>query len=299
MAKFFEMLETRWNAGARGCVGLDSDWKKVPNFLTYMQGAYPDVGKFNRKIIEATADLALCYKLNIAFYCGDYHKEAQETLQRSIRYIRELAPSVPIILDSKRGDIANTNIGYVDEAFGYFDADALTVSPYFGMEAMKPFLDQKDKGIIVLCRTSNPGAGEFQDLVVSYQSRPGSLVRDMLPLYQVVAHRVASEWNYNGNCALVVGATAPEQLGQVRKIVGDDVWILIPGIGKQGGDLEKSVQNGINQHGRGIIINSSSGIIFASGGVNFADASRLELKKLTDGINAALPKPGQLVDKTF
>lgn len=287
--KFFQMLESRWDRGARGCVGLDSDWHKVPEFLTYMQGAYPDVGKFNRLIVEATAKLALCYKLNVAFYSGSHHQEAQDTLARTIRYIRELAPDVPVILDAKRGDIGNTNIGYVAEAFTYFDADAVTVSPYFGVEAMKPFLDQADKGVIVLCRTSNPGADEFQDLLCFKAGKPWN---EAVPVYQQVAKNIAEKWNYNRNCALVVGATVPEQLEQVRRIVGNDMWLLIPGIGAQGGDLEKAVKNGIGNSGGRIIINSSSGIIFVSKGIDFADAARRELERLTDGINGALPKPG-------
>lgn len=297
--RFFEMLEKRWAGGARVCVGLDTNPAKLPIGHRLTDG-YGTVAAFNLDIIIATKHHALAYKPNIAFYSGKFHTEAQEALHETIDAIRRSAPGVPIILDAKRADIGDTNVGYVEEAFEAFGADAVTVNPYFGMKAMKPFLDQKDKGIIVLCRTSNPGAGEFQDRrteVTDTEADLWGLPRGThLPLYQIVAYRVSREWNYLSNCALVVGATAPEQLGQVRKIVGDDMWILIPGIGKQGGDLEKSVQNGLNKHGRGIIINSSSGIIFASSDPeNFANGAYFETKKLTDGINATI---GSLVDRT-
>jgi orotidine-5'-phosphate decarboxylase len=292
--KFFKMLEKRWAAGARVCVGLDSDPAKLP--IGYrLTGGYGMVAAFNTDIIIATKKIALAYKPNIAFYSGKYHGEAQAALHETITSIRQSAPGVPIILDAKRADIGNTNVGYVAEAFEAFDADAITVSPYFGMEAMKPFLEQKDKGIIVLCRTSNKGAGEFQDLFVRPPEQEATQwnIWPGLSLHEYVAHRVAHYWNYNGNCALVVGATAPEQLGQIRKIVGD-MWILIPGIGTQGGDVEALVCNGLNSRGSGIIINSSSGIIFASGGPDFAHAAYNEADKLTDKINGSL---GQLVDK--
>ncbi|MEK7612820.1 MAG: orotidine-5'-phosphate decarboxylase [Patescibacteria group bacterium] len=285
MAKFFEMLERRWQDGARVCVGLDSDRSKIPDFLLYTQGAYPDVRKFNRTIIEATADIALCYKPNIAFYSGAFHKEAQEVLAHTIDDIRDIAPDVPVILDAKRADIGNTNGGYVDEAFLNFEADAVTVNPYFGMEAMKPFLDQNDKGIIVLCKTSNPGSAEFQDAILVAADPPNR----SMPMYKFVAERVSKYWNYNGNCALVVGATYPEQLGEVRQIVGN-MWLLVPGIGTQGGDVEKVVRNGLNSRGNGLIINSSSGIIFASKGVDYAEAARQKMLELTEQINSAISK---------
>jgi orotidine-5'-phosphate decarboxylase len=273
------MLEKRWNAGARVCVGLDSDKEKIPKHLTNMGR----VSRFNIDIVELTRHTALAYKPNIAFYSGDEGGYLLRELQRTVEAIRALAPEVPIILDAKRADIGNTNRGYVEEAFKEFDADAVTVNPYFGMEAMKPFLDCADKGIIILCKTSNPGAGEFQDLPVSMGD--GHITR---PLYQVVASQVAQKWNYNQNCALVVGATYPEELAQVRRIVGDDMWLLVPGFGKQGGDVEKAVRAGINSRGRGIISNSSSGIIFASTGKDYADVARDETKKLTAEINRAI-----------
>jgi orotidine-5'-phosphate decarboxylase len=287
---FNDKLADRWAKGGRVCIGLDSDPAKLPGALRHPTG-YGSVDIFNHEIVDATKDIALAYKPNIAFYSGRFSPDSLHALRKTIDTIRLLAPDVPVILDAKRADIGNTNAGYVEEAFISFDADAVTVNPYFGMEAMKPFLDQKDKGVIVLCKTSNPGAGEFQDLSVdaSHQQMGSTHVK----LYEVVAHRVAAFWNYNDNCALVVGATYPKELKGVRKIVGDGMWILIPGIGKQGGDLELSVKNGVNAQGSGIIINSSSGVIFASSSDDYAAAAYRETKKLTESINAAL---GQQID---
>jgi orotidine-5'-phosphate decarboxylase len=280
--KFFEMLDYRWGIGARVCVGLDSNPDKLPDHMR-VEDEYGDVCAFNQAIVNATKDFALAYKPNIAFYSGIWHSAAQEALKNTVGYIREVAPTVPIILDSKRADIGNTNDGYVEEAFLAFEADAVTVNPYFGMEAMKPFLEQKDKGIIVLCRTSNPGSAEFQDLILVAADPPN---RSML-LCQYVAQRVARYWNYNGNCALVVGATYPAELKSVREIVGD-MWLLVPGVGAQGGDVEKVVRNGVNSKGHGLIINSSSGIIFASQGEDFAEVARRKTLELTEQINAVL-----------
>lgn len=170
-------------------------------------------------------------------------------------------------------DICNTNAGYVDAAFGFLQADAITVHPYLGAEALQPFLARAEKGIIVLCRTSNPGAGEFQDLSVNGE-----------PLYSFVARRVANEWNKNGNCALIVGATYPDELREVHELIGD-MPILIPGIVAQDGDVEKTVSAGKNSCRQGMIINSSRCIIFASNGADFAEAARRETEKLCNLIN--------------
>ena len=226
---------------------------------------------FNRKIIDATKDVVCAYKPNTAFY-EKYGIPGLSALYETIAYIHEVAPDVPVILDAKRADIGNTNADYAEAAFEYLRADAITVHPYLGAEALAPFLDRANKGIIVLCRTSNPGAGEFQDLPVNGE-----------PLYRFVAHRVSSEWNKNGNCALVVGATYPDELREVRGLVGD-MPILIPGIGTQGGDLEKTVSAGKDSRGKGMIVNSSRGIIFASPGDDFADAARHETVKLHNSI---------------
>lgn len=254
---FWEMLPARQiKADSLLCVGLDSDYREIPHAdkdPLLIGVAQTD---FTEERIEITHDLVCAFKPNLAFY-EEHGPMGYHALQESIEYIHEAAPDVPVILDFKRGDIGSTNIGYVTEAFDYFGADAVTVHPYLGGESLKPLLDRKNKGIFILCRTSNPGAGEFQDLPVPI---PGT--GRHAPLYQFVAHRVATEWNKNGNCGLVVGATAPEELRMVRNIVGD-MTILAPGAGEQGGDVEKTVRAGVNSNGRGLIVSSSRGIIFA------------------------------------
>jgi orotidine-5'-phosphate decarboxylase len=179
-----------------------------------------------------------------------------------------------IILDAKRADIGNTNSGYVQFAFDCLGADALTLHPYLGQEAIQPFLDRKDKGSIILCRTSNPGSGEFQDLPIGGQ-----------PLYQHIAEQVVAKWNTNENCALVVGATYPEEMKEVRRIA-PALPFLIPGIGVQGGEVEATVRAGVDKSGGGAIINSARGIIFASSGEDFAQAARSVAQQLRDEINS-------------
>ncbi len=279
---FQQMIENRWSLGRFVCVGLDSDFMKIPgsvhqpgnchNVLIGDVSVADTIIAFNREIVEATCDLVCAYKLNSAFYetHGDVGIHA---LHRTVIDIHRIAPKVPVILDAKRADIGNTNAGYVTAAFDWLGADAITVHPYLGAEALQPFLARAEKGVIVLCRTSNPGAGEFQDLSVNGE-----------PLYRFVARRVASEWNKNGNCSLVVGATYPDELRAVREIVGD-MPILIPGIGAQGGDVEKTVIAGKDSRAQGMIINSSRGIIFASQNADFAKAARSETQKLHDLIN--------------
>jgi orotidine-5'-phosphate decarboxylase len=185
---------------------------------------------------------------------------------------------VPVILDSKRGDIGSTAQHYAAEAFDRYAADAVTANPYLGRDSVQPFLDRADRGVVILCRTSNPGAGDLQDLVVS-----GNGI-DARPLYQHVAEKVAREWNGNGNCALVVGATWPEQLREVRAIVGD-VPFLVPGVGAQGGDVEAVVKNARTADGTGLIVSSSRAILYASKAADFAEAAALAAKSLRDEIN--------------
>lgn len=276
---FRQMLETQWSRGNFVCVGLDSEFSKIPESVR-RSGNECDVSvantvvAFNRAIVEATKDIVCAYKPNTAFYEA-YGAEGISALQRTIADIHAIAPDVPVILDAKRADIGNTNAGYVNAAFDFLQADAITVHPYLGAEALQPFLARAEKGVIVLCRTSNPGAGEFQDLSVNGE-----------PLYRFVARRVANDrkWNQNGNCALVVGATYPDELREVRGLVGD-MPILIPGIGAQGGDVEKTVSAGKDGRGQGMIVNSSRGIIFASKGTDFAEVARRETEKLRDLIN--------------
>lgn len=286
MARFFEMLNARWDMGARVCIGPDPVLEKMPIGLQMEEYKFP----FCREIVNATADLALAYKPNLAFWTG----AAYPRLLELIEHIRRAAPGVPVVLDGKRGDVYDTNAQYAAEAFDYFGADALTVNPYVGGDALQPFFDRADKDIFVLCKTSNPGADEFQDLWVNvnedaYEEITGIQLKTRMPLYQYVAHRTKIWDKKNNNCALVVGATYPEELDEVRDII-EDMWLLIPGVGKQGGNLAKAVQNAVNRHGRGFIISSSSGIIHASSSVaDFAACAREATMRLTIEINAALP----------
>ena len=199
---------------------------------------------FNKKIIDSTHDLVCAYKPNSAFYEAN-GSDGIEELKKTCDYIRKNYPDIVLVLDAKRADIGNTNNGYVAFAYDYLNVDAMTLHPYLGREALQPFLARKEKGSIILCRTSNPGAGEFQD-----------------NLYKKIAEHVAKSWNNNHNCALVVGATYPSELKIVRRIV-NDMPLLIPGIGAQGADIEKTVQAGVDSHGSGAIINASRSVIFA------------------------------------
>lgn len=226
--------------------------------------------ELNKRIVNATADLVCAYKPNLAFYEA-LGAEGWLQLEKILAYIREVNESIPIIADAKRGDIDNTNKGYVKAIFDDLSCDAVTVNPYLGGEALLPFLERSDKGVIVLCRTSNVGSGELQDLVVEGK-----------PLWQIVAEKVSKDWNSRGNCLLVVGATYPDELKRVREVVGE-MTLLVPGVGAQGGDIQAVVANGLNSAGRGIIINSSRSIASAQN-------PRQACMVLRDAINASLSK---------
>ena len=236
------------------CIGLDSDLDKIPQKFA---GQF----EFNKALIDATSDLVCSYKLNTAFYEAIGYKGIL-ALKKTCDYLRKKYPEIPIIIDAKRADIDNTNLGYVRLIFEYLKADAVTVNPYLGEEALAPFLAQKDKGIIVLCKTSNSGADEFQDLVLISKYQVVS-IKGGIKLYQYIAYQVAKKWNKNKNCLLVVGATYYSELKEVRKIVGDDFWILVPGVGAQGGDLQETLKAGLNSKKQGLIINLSRAIIFS------------------------------------
>lgn len=297
---FMELLAGRHAEGRFVCVGLDTDYGKIPDHIRLGTSVMEAQLTFNRAIVDATADIASCYKPNTAFF-EQFGEAGWEALRETILHIHRVAPEIPVILDAKRGDIGNTNAGYVEAAFHWLEADAITVHPYLGQEALAPFLEQADKGVFVLCRTSNKGAGEFQDCSVLALQEDGDELLEgspgwtklgagsasLIPFYHFVARRVVRHWNANGNCGLVVGATYPGELKVVRELAGD-MPILIPGIGAQGGDLETSVLNGINSQGGGIIVNSSRGIIFASSGKDFAQAARRETLKLHEAITACL-----------
>lgn len=304
MRVYRELVEGNWAQHKFVCVGLDSEFAKIPETAfkgkstTCASEVANTIAHFNLEIVRATRDIANAFKLNYAFYAM-YGRDGIEALNQSIRDIHIYAPEAPVILDIKDMDIGNTNNGYVKMAFDYFRADAVTINPYLGRAAAQPFLDRKEKGIIVLCRASNPGAGEFQDLY-TLQVNPNDVQRGMMttewltylgkvcrPLYERVAKNVVDEWNMNQNCSLVVGATCPEELARVRKLVGD-MPLLIPGIGAQGGDVEKTIKAGKDSRGKGMLINSSRGIIFASNGADFAEAARRETLKLHSLINQYL-----------
>jgi orotidine-5'-phosphate decarboxylase len=287
---FRQLLEAKWAEGKFVCVGLDSDYEKIPIAAKNHSYLEDHILHFVRDIVATTHDLVCAYKPNIAFY-EEHGWRGLRALEQVIAHIQKVAPDVPVILDFKRGDIGNTNRGYAKLAFDIFKVDAITIHPYLGEEANQPFLNYKDKGIFVLCRTSNPGAGEFQDLVIEWEDRgnpENGPVWTSHPLYEITARNVTSSWNENHNCGLVVGGTYPEELGKIRQTVGDDMPILIPGIGKQGGSVRQSVLNGCNRAGKGFILNSSSGIIFASYGHDYAEAARRETQKLHDEIHEAL-----------
>lgn len=268
---FYGKLQERWQEGKFVCVGLDPVISKLPrSILDSSRSPLEAVVKFNFAIIEATHEHVCAYKPNSAFFeaLGD---EGLYALHKVVNFAKKLGAIV--ICDSKRGDIGNTNSGYVESVFDIIGADAITINPYLGQVANEPFLERKDKGVIVLVRTSNKGAGEFQDLLV-----------DGEPLYINVAENVYNSWNYNENCAIVVGATYPDELKRIRAVIGD-MPILIPGVGAQGGDLEASVKNGMDSSGEGLTINLSRGIIYANSGKNFAKAAAEVVRDLNVKIN--------------
>jgi orotidine-5'-phosphate decarboxylase len=274
MTTFMKKLEERWQQDNFVCVGLDSDYDRLPIAVKKIGSVEEAQFAFNRDIIDATHDLVCAYKLNAAFYeaRGDAGFRA---LTRTVGHIRETYAHIPVILDAKRADIGTTNLGYVQAAFDIIGVDAITVHPYLGKEALAPFLSRKEKGIIILAKTSNPGAREFQDLPVGSAHEP---------LYLVVARHIARDWNTYGNCALVVGATYPADLKRVRAIVGD-MPILIPGIGAQGGEVEATVTAGKDSRGWGMIVNSSRSIIYASKEDDFAQVARKATEQLREEIN--------------
>jgi orotidine-5'-phosphate decarboxylase len=265
---FIEKLNNIWEENdSLVCVGLDPDMDRFPASLRNVPDA---IFKFNKEIIDATHDLVCAFKPQIAYFSAE---SAEAQLEKTIQYIQSEYPKIPIILDSKRGDIGSTAEKYAVEAFERYKVDAVTVNPYLGFDSAEPFLNYKEKGTILLCRTSNSGANDFQDLEV-----------DGMPLYIKVASLVSDKWNYNNNCLLVVGATWPSQMSEVRSIVGD-MPFLVPGVGAQGGDIEPLVKAGKTANGTGLIISSSRGVIYASDGDDFASKAREVTLKLRSDIN--------------
>ena len=251
------------------CVGLDPDPAKIP---AHLEG--PDaIFRFCADIADATADLACSFKPQIAYFAA---VGAEAQLEKLCEYIRSNHPQAVLILDAKRGDIGPTAERYAHEAFVRYGADAVTVNPYLGTDSLEPFLAHAGKGVIVLCRTSNPGSGDLQ-----------MLTTDGRPMYQHVAHMAADQWSKMGEVALVVGATYPAELATVRGIVGD-MQLLVPGIGAQGGDVDATVNAGATANGTGMMINSSRAILYASNGEDFAEAARRVARATRDEISQAV-----------
>jgi len=251
------------------CVGLDSDITKMPLLVKKMD--HPQF-HFNKAIIDATHDMVCCYKPNPAFYESRGDRGLAE-LRMTCDYIRGIYPEIPIIIDAKRGDIGNTNEGYAKYVFDYLKADGMTVMPYMGIESLDIYFQQENKGIIVGCHSSNPGAKEFQELEINGKQ-----------LYEIVAEELVKQQGSNPNVMIFMGATYPEQLTKIRDIVGD-MNLLVPGVGAQGGDIESFVKAGKNSQNAGLIINASRSIIFASEGNDFAEKARSETQKLQKEIN--------------
>ena len=246
------------------CVGLDPHPSLLPE---------KDVAVFNRAIIEATADLACCYKPNLAFY----ESMGPQGLEILLRTVEAIPRHVPVIADGKRGDIASTAEAYAQALFDVYGFDAATVNPYLGTDSLAPFLQRADRGVFVLCRTSNPGGADLQAQTVVSEGRSR-------PLFEAVAELARDRWNENGNVGLVVGATFPEELGRIRQLC-PRLPFLLPGVGAQGGEVAAAVRNALDKDGGGVIINSSRQILYASSGPDYAQAARKAAEALRDEIN--------------
>lgn len=258
------------------CVGLDPDPARFP---AHLQGRQDAIFEFCKAIVDATADLVCCFKPQIAYFAA---RRAEDQLEALIEHIHAKHPAIPVILDAKRGDIGSTAEQYAIEAFERFKADAITVNPYMGRDSVDPYLAYPDKGVILLCRTSNPGGSDLQFLEVETP-------RGRMKLYEHVARTVAEDWNASGNCGLVVGATFPAEIARVRDLTGD-MPLLVPGIGAQGGDIAATLAAGRTANGNGLMINSSRAILYAgvnaNEGEDFAEAARKVALDTRDAINA-------------
>jgi orotidine-5'-phosphate decarboxylase len=265
---FTEKLAARWReADSLLCVGLDPDPARFPAQLRDRDDA---IFAFCRAIVDATAEFACAFKPQIAYFAS---RRAEDQLERLIAHVRSAHPQVPVILDAKRGDIGSTAEHYAREAFERYGADAVTLSPYMGLDSIEPFLEYADRGVFLLCRTSNPGGDDLQMLDAGGER-----------LYERVARLAATRWNTNGQLGLVVGATYPDELARVRAIAGE-LPLLVPGVGAQGGDVRAAVQAGQTARGDGLAINSSRAILYAGHGEDFAAAAREVARRTRDEIN--------------
>jgi orotidine-5'-phosphate decarboxylase len=250
------------------CVGLDPDFEKLPQRFREQPAAQERFGKW---IVDQTAEFAAAIKLSTAFYEARGAQGIAE-MEHTIEYVRANHPELVTVCDAKRADIGNTNKGYAEAIFDRMGFDAVTLHPYLGREALEPFLSRRDKMCIVLCRTSNPGAGEFQDLDVNGR-----------PLWLAVAERISSAWDIDGNCALVVGATYPEEMRAIRKAAPSTTF-LVPGIGAQGGDVQAVVEAGLGAHDAGLLLSASRSILFSE---NPAAAARGHRDEIRDAVKRA------------
>jgi orotidine-5'-phosphate decarboxylase len=268
---FIEKLNAAWRKSrSLVCVGLDPEMPKLPaRFRERPDGVFA----FHKAIVDATHDIVCAYKPQYAHHAAH---GAIDQLYAIIDYIHDRYPQVPVILDAKRGDMGNTATYLAKEAFEGFKADAVTVSPYLGTDAIEPFTKYADRGTILLCRTSNPGAADLQELQI-----------DGEPLYMKVALLAATKWNGNKNVSLVVGATAPKVIADVRNVVGD-MPLLVPGVGAQGGDVADAVVAGRDSNGAGLMISASRSVLYASNGDDFAHAARGAVEQMiADGAKTA------------
>ena len=265
---FHDKLTRAWSrSDSMVCVGLDPDPAKLPESLNGPDAIF----RFCAEIVDATADLVCAFKPQIAYFAAI---GAEQQLEKLCEHLRSNHPDVVLILDAKRGDIGSTAERYAEEAFVRYGADAVTVNPYLGSDTLEPFFAHAGKGVIVLCRTSNPGSADFQSL----ETADG-------PLFTHVARRAVSDWSQRGDVALVVGATYPEELAAVRSIVGD-MPLLVPGIGAQGGDVEATARAGRDSTGYGMMINSSRAIIYASSADDYASAARTAAEDFRNQIHS-------------
>lgn len=266
---FTQQLAAAWQTNnSLLCVGLDPDPAKFP---AHLKGRDDAIFEFCKGIVDATADLACSFKPQIAYFAA---RRAEDQLEALIEHIHARHPGIPVILDAKRGDIGSTAEQYAVEAFERFKADAVTVNPYMGRDSVEPYLAYPDKGVILLCRTSNAGGSDLQFLDVGGEK-----------LYERVARLAAQEWNTTGQIGLVVGATFPAEIARVRALIGD-MPLLVPGIGAQGGDIEATVKAGRTGNGTGLMINSSRAILYAGKDEHFAATAR---QAALDTLNAINP----------
>jgi len=266
---FHSKLRTAWETSqSMLCVGLDPDPPRMPAAFRESDSVFD----FCKAIVDATADAVCAFKPQFAYFAA---RRAEPQLERLCAYIHDTYPGVVLILDAKRGDIGPTAEQYAIEVFDRYGADAVTVNPYLGTDSIEPYLRYEGRGVLVLCRTSNPGGDDFQSLDVGGE-----------PLFARVARRAATEWSSIGECGLVVGATYPRELGTVRSIIAD-MPVLVPGVGAQGGDVAATVAHGATTDGFGLVINSSRAVLYASSGSDFADAARREAVATRDAIRAA------------